>query len=379
MKKIKVAILGTGFMGRVHLEGLRRTANVEVAGIAGRTLEAAQKLASGFDVPKAVTDYHELLADPEIDAVHVCTPNALHYQMSKDALLANKHVLCEKPLATSVEASKEIVDLAAERKLRNAICHNLRFYPMVQQMRRMIEDGDLGDVLAVQGRYFQDWLLFPTDWNWRIEEAAGGELRTMGDIGSHWFDLAEHLTGLRVSSLCCDLQTFHKTRKRPTGSVQTFTQSATPGVDTPVSTEDYGSVIFHMGDRARGTMAASQLAAGRKNGLMIEVCGSKASVAWSQERPDELWVGHRDTANSIYIKDPGLMKPAASLYADLPGGHSEGYDDTFKQIFRRFYASIADPSAPADYPQFADGLRGMKIMHAESESNRTRAWVDVAK
>jgi predicted dehydrogenase len=251
---------------------------------------------------------------------------------------------------------------------------------MVQQMRRMREDGDLGEILVVQGTYSQDWLLYDTDWNWRVDSKAGGPSRCMADIGSHWFDMAEHLTGLRVTTLCADLNTVHKTRKQPKGPVETFANkmlSADDTVDTPIDTEDFGAVIFRMGPRARGSMTASQVSAGRKNRLSIEIYGTKAGVAWDQERPDELWIGHRNSANCIIIKDPSLLKPAARTFADLPGGHSEGYDDTFKQVFRRFYASIHEPEAPRDYPQFADGLRQMVILGAELESNHTRSWIEV--
>jgi predicted dehydrogenase len=379
MKTIRTAIFGTGFMGRVHLEAVRRLEFVEAAAIAGRNAEAAHRLGAGFSVPKITNNYREILRDPAIDAVHICTPNAQHFPMAKDALNAGKHVICEKPLATSVDDGEELVALAAERGLRNCVCHNLRFYPMVQQMRAMRKAGDLGEILVVQGTYFQDWLLYDTDWNWRVDAKAGGPSRCMADIGSHWFDLAEHVTGLQVSSLCADLQTFHPTRKQPKQSVETFASKVLRPedyIETAVDTEDFGAVIFRMGDRARGSVTASQVSAGRKNRFSIEVYGTRASVAWNQERPDELWVGHRDTANDIFIKDPSLLKPEARSYADLPGGHSEGYDDTFKQIFRRFYASIGAGGTP-EYPQFVDGLRQLTILDAVLKSHSTRAWVDV--
>jgi predicted dehydrogenase len=379
MKAIRTAILGTGFMGRVHLEAVQRVESVEAAAIVGRNEEAARKLAASFSVPLVTTDYREVLRDPSIDAVHICTPNAQHYSMSKDAIEAGKHVLCEKPLTMTAAEAEELKALAARKGVRNCVCHNLRYYPMVQQMRRIREAGELGDILVVQGTYSQDWLLYDTDWNWRIEAESAGASRCMGDIGSHFFDMAEHVTGLRVTSLCADLQTFYSTRKKPKGSIETFANklmSADDYVSTPVTTEDFGAVVFRIGDRTRGAMTASQVSAGRKNGLNIEVYGTKSSVAWNQERPDELWVGHRDSGNEIFIKDPSLLKPGARSYADLPGGHSEGYDDTFKQIFRRFYASIRD-GGDLEYPQFADGLRQMRILESVLESSRDRRWVDV--
>jgi len=374
---IRTAIFGTGFMGRTHLEALRRVEHVEVAAIVGRNPVAARQLGAAFDVPRLSAE--AVMRDRGIHAVHLCTPNAMHFSMAKEALRAGKHVLCEKPLAITAAEAKELAELAAKKDLRNAVCHNLRYYPMVQQMRRMREAGELGDILVVQGTYSQDWLLYETDWNWRVDSKAGGPSRCMADVGSHWFDMAEHLTGLRVSALCADLQTFHTTRKQPRGPVETFANKLTAeseAVETPIDTEDMGAVLFRM-DRARGAMTASQVSAGRKNRLAIEVYGTKAGVAWDQERPDELWVGHRDSPNSIIIKDPSLLLPAARGFADLPGGHSEGYDDTFKQLFRRFYASIADPAAPRDYPQFADGLRQLVILEAELASQVAHAWTDI--
>ena len=380
MNAIKTAIFGTGFMGRVHLEALRRTEFVDAVAIAGRTIEAARRLGAGFSVPTFTADYREILRDPSIDAVHVCTPNALHFSMARDALLAGKHVMCEKPLAITVPEAQELTTLAVRQGVRNAICHNIRFYPMVQQMRSMRESGELGEILVVQGTYFQDWLLYDTDWNWRVDAQAAGTSRVMADVGSHWFDLAEHITGLRVTSLCSDLQTFHQTRKKPKQAVETFANKLLGPQDyleTPVDTEDFGAVLFRMGPRARGSATVSQVSAGRKNRLVIEICGTKSSVAWDQERPDELWVGHRENANQIFVKDPSLLESRARAFADLPGGHSEGYDDTFKQIFRRFYASIRAPDEKPDYPQFADGLRQLNILDAALKSNHTRGWVDV--
>jgi predicted dehydrogenase len=377
-RTIRTAIIGTGFMGRVHLEAVRRVEFVGAAAVVGRNVEAARRLGAGFSIP--AVEFSEVLGDPKIDAVHICTPNAQHFPMAKAALEAGKHVLCEKPLATTVEEGGELAALAQRQRLRNCVCHNLRYYPMVQQMRRMREDGDLGEILIVQGTYFQDWLLYDTDWNWRVDAKAGGPSRCMADIGSHWFDMAEHVTGLRVTALCADLHTFHSTRKQPKHSVETFSNKMhgpEDYVETAVDTEDFGAVIFRMGQQARGSVAASQVSAGRKNRLSIEICGTRASVAWNQERPDELWVGHRDTGNQIFVKDPALLKPAARAYADLPGGHSEGYDDTFKQVFRRFYSSIAAPDGTPEYPQFADGLRQLKILNAALESDRARGWVEV--
>src|SRR5215469_7285420 len=322
MRKIRTAVLGTGFMGRTHTEAIRRLGNVEIAGVASLTDKMARDFADQVGIERSTGDYHTLLADPTIEAVHVCTPNALHFPMSRDALLAGKHVICEKPLATSSAEAQQLVDLAKEKNVANCTFHNLRYYPMCQQVRRMREAGELGEILVVQGTYSQDWLLYDTDWNWRIDSKENGPSRCFADIGTHWCDMIEHVTGLRIKSLCADLQTFHKTRKRPKGEIETFAGKNLTPQDydaVPIETEDFGSVIFRMGERTRGAYTASQVSAGRKNCLSIEVYGSKMSAAWNQERPDELWIGNRNANNQIIVKDPALLKERARRYADLPG------------------------------------------------------------
>jgi predicted dehydrogenase len=382
MKQIRTAIIGTGFMGRVHLEAVRRLGFVEVAAIASRRIEAARALADAFHVERVETHYDRILADPDIQAIHICTPNNLHAPIAKAALAAGKHVLCEKPLATSSREAEEIDALARSKNLRNCTCHNLRYYPMVQQMRAMRETGELGEILVAQGTYSQDWLLYDTDWNWRIESDKNGPSRVMADIGSHWCDMVEHVTGERINALCADFQTFHATRKKPKVSVETFAGKTLSPEDydlVPIDTEDFGSVIFRIGKRARGAFTASQVSAGRKNRLSIEIYGTKSSVAWDQERPDELWIGNRNSNNQILVKDPSLMNDRARSFSELPGGHVEGYNDTFKQVFRRFYQSIQTDgkSGAVEYPQFADGLRQLKILEAEMASHKARAWVEV--
>ena len=380
MKKLRTAVFGTGFMGKVHTEGIRRLGNVEIVAIAASTEEKARKFADEVSVEGATGDYRTLLTDPTLDAVHVCTPNALHFPMAMAALEAGKNVLCEKPLATTVAEAEQLVAKAKERNLANCTFHNLRYYPMVQQMRRLREAGELGEIYAVQGTYSQDWLLYDTDWNWRIEPASNGRSRAFADIGTHWCDMVEHISGERITSLCADLQTFHKTRKKPKGSVETFSGKTSQPSDyeeVAIDTEDFAAVLLRLGDRTRGAFTVSQISAGRKNRLFMEIYGSKGSVAWDQEKPDELWMGRRNEPNSLVVKDASLMLEAARSYADLPGGHSEGYDDTFKQVFRRFYRTVADRSAAVEYPQFSDGLRQLQILDKVLESSKARAWVDL--
>ena len=382
MDRIRTAVIGTGFMGRVHLEALRRVENVDVVEVAATSLDKARAAAAGYNVLNATGDWRDVIHDPSIDAVHITTPNVSHFPIAKAAFEAGKHVLCEKPLAMNVAEAQELVALQAAKKLRGGLNHNLRYYPMVQQMRRMREAGEFGEILVVQGTYSQDWMLYETDWNWRVDPKVSGPSRVMADIGSHFFDMAEHVTGLKVSAVCSDLQTFWPTRKQPKGGGESFSGklgAAGETVDTPIVTEDFGATLFRMGPngKARGTMTASQVSAGRKNGLVLEIYGTKGGATWRQECPEELWLGHRDAPNQLLLKDPSLLGEKARGFADYPGGHAEGYPDTFKQLFRRFYASISDPSLTPDYPQLADGLRQMKILEAEMASHKAHAWVDI--
>lgn len=380
MKKVTTAIIGTGFMGRVHIEGVRRLGHVDVVAVAGSSDASAKKFADSMGIERSTGDYKTLLADPSIDAVHVLTPNALHFPMSMAALEAGKAVLCEKPLTVTSKEAKKMVDLAAKKNLPNAVCHNLRYYPVVQHIRRIIESGELGEILHVQGTYSQDWLLYETDFNWRIEAERNGELRAMGDIGSHWMDMIQHLTGLPITGVCADLATFHKTRKKPLVAIQTFAGKKLKPKDyedVAITTDDWGAVMLHLGDRARGAFTVSQVAAGCKNKFAFEIYGTKAGVQWNQEEPDRLWIGHRNTPNQLIVKDGSLLHPKAAAYAELPGGHSEGYDDSHKALYKRFYQKVADPSVPVEYPTFEDGLRGMILLEKVAESAKKQKWVKV--
>jgi predicted dehydrogenase len=380
MQKIKTAVIGTGFMGRVHVEQIRRLSNVELIAVAAETEDLAAAFQQQMGIDRMTADYRTLLSDPNIQAVHICTPNATHYQIAKEALLAGKHVLCEKPLAISSTQALELAQLAKEKNAANCLNHNLRCYPVVQHIRRMREAGRLGDILVVQGTYSQDFLLYDTDWKWMVLAKDGGPLCPMANVGSHWMDMIQHVTGLQITALCADLQTFHKTRKRPKvpGTVLTGKKLGPEDYDeVPIDTEDFGSVLLHLGDRARGAFTASQVSAGCKNRLQIEVYGTKASVIWNQERPDELWIGHRNTNNEIMLKSPMLLEEKARSFADLPGGHSEGYDSAHKQNFRRFYATVRDRSVPAEYATFQDGYQMARVLEKVLESARTRSWVDV--
>ena len=380
MKRIKTAIVGTGFMGKVHAEQVRRLGNVDIEAVVGSSLARAKSFAEASGIPIATGDLEDVLNNKEIAAVHICTPNVDHFPQSLAALNAGKAVLCEKPMTTTVEEARQLVKTAKAKNAINCVQHNLRYYPVLQQVRQMIAHGDLGEILIVQGTYSQDWLLYDTDWNWRIDTKENGQLRVMGDIGSHWMDMIQHLTGLPITAVCADLATFHKTRRKPKGSVETFSGKKASADDTDefvVDSDDFGAVLVHLGERTRGTFTVSQMSAGRKNRFFIEIFGTKAGVAWNQEEQDTLWIGHRNDPNQIVIKDASLFYPEAAKFVDLPGGHSEGYDDSHKQVFKNFYARVADPSVPIDYPTFEDGLRGMILLEKVAESSAKKAWVQV--
>lgn len=382
--KINAAVIGAGFIGPAHIEALRRLGNVEVVALADADHGTAERKAAQLNVAKAYGDYRRVLADPSVQVVHVCTPNHLHFPMSRDALQAGKHVVCEKPLAMTAGEARELVKLAQETGLVNAIHHNLRYYPLAREARAMVEEGELGRIFAVHGSYLQDWLFYETDYNWRLEQEYSGESRAVADIGSHWLDLVEYITGCRVTAVCADFATFHKIRKKPLKPLETYAGKVlTPEdyADMEIGTEDYATVLLRFDTGAHGVLTVSQVAAGRKNRLYMEIDGSKRALAWDSERPNEMWIGRRDGRNELLMKDPSLLHPAARAIADFPGGHNEGYPDTSKQMFREIYAYIAGRAwrtgAKPAFPTFADGLREMVLGERIVESARKGGWVEV--
>jgi predicted dehydrogenase len=376
-----VGVAGTGFIGVAHVEGLRRM-GIQVLGLAEITREKAEQKAVELGIPRFYGSVDDMLDDPDIDVVHLATPNHLHHSQAKAALLAGKHVICEKPLAMNAAESAEMVALAAERRLVNAVNYNIRMYPLAQQARSMVQNGELGDLFILQGSYLQDWLLFPTDWNWRLEPNLGGTLRVVSDIGSHWLDLISFITGLKIVEVYADFKTFHPIRKKPTLPVETFTgKILTPDdyVDQPIHTEDYATIILHYENGVRGVLTVSQVSSGRKNRLFYEINGSKSSLAWDSERPNELWVGHRTAPNQILMKDPSLLSPQARETVSYPGGHNEGFPDTFKQLYIKVYNYIlaGDFTKTPDFPTFADGHYEMLLCEAIEHSAREGKWIKV--
>jgi predicted dehydrogenase len=314
--------------------------------------------------------------------VHLATPNHLHFPHARAALMAGKHVVCEKPLAMNAVESAELVKLAAEKGLVNAVNFNIRMYPLAQQSRSMVQSGELGDLFIVQGSYLQDWLLFPTDWNWRLEPDLGGTLRAVGDIGSHWLDLITFITGLHVEEVYADFKTFHPIRKKPAKPLETFTgKILTPEdyIDQPIHTEDYATIILHYENGVRGVLTVSQVSSGRKNRLFYEINGSKSSLGWDSERPNELWIGHRTAPNQVLMKDPSLLSPEARDTASYPGGHNEGFPDTFKQLYKKVYNYIlaSDYTKTPDFPTFADGHYEMQLCEAIERSAKEGKWIKV--
>ncbi len=383
MNSIGVAVAGTGFIGPVHVEALRR-AGQNVVGILGSTPAKSRAAAEALGLAAAYDSFDDILRDGRVAAVHIATPNRLHFEMSAKALRAGRHVVCEKPLAMSAHESSELVRLAAETGLAAAVAYNIRFYPLCLEARDRVGFGKAGSVLHVTGSYVQDWLLHKTDFNWRVLAAEGGALRALADIGTHWLDLLQFITGLTISAVCADLATVHRTRLRPTGSVQTFQgKEAAPAETTPVTidTDDAGGVLLEFENGARGTLWVSQVTAGRKNCLRFEIAGDTEALAWNSERPNELWIGKRDAANEVLLRDPALLSPAARGAASYPGGHNEGFPDTFKQLFRAFYGSIAaaDFSARPPFPTFSDGHREIVLCEAILKSHRERRWVAVSE
>jgi predicted dehydrogenase len=376
---IGAAVIGTGFIGTVHVEALRRI-GVQVRGVLGSTAERGAARAESLNVAKAYRDLDDLLADPTVHVVHVTSPNDLHVDQAAAALRAGKHVVCEKPLAMTADGSARLVALAAETGLVNATNFNIRYYPLNQHAHDVVTGGQLGEVRLVTGRYFQDWLLLATDWNWRLQPDRGGALRAVGDIGSHWLDLMTFVTGHHVTAVMADLATFIETRQEPTGPVETFsTDRSAETVERRIATEDTATILLSFSNGARGSVAVSQISPGRKNSLQWEIDGSEAALAWDSEEPDRIWMGHRERANEILLKNPALMAPSGRAATALPGGHVEGFFDTFTAHFRAVYADVVAgaPSSRPGYPTFADGHDEMLVGDAIARSAREGRWVDV--
>ena len=381
MYNFNVAIIGAGFMGPVHAEALRRI-GVNVVGILGVDNEETTRAAKNLNIPKAYNSFEEVMADKNVDAVHITTPNNRHFQMAKAALKAGKHVMCEKPLAMTTTQTAELVALAKETGLAAGVNYNLRFYPLVLQAKEMVKTGEVGNILSIMGSYVQDWLLYPTDFNWRVLAEEGGGVRAVGDIGTHWLDMVQTITGTKVTEVCADLKIVHPVRKRPKGEVETYSgkvEQVQATEDVNINTEDCGAVMLRFDNEAKGCLWVSQTTAGRKNCLRFEIAGSKKALYWDSQSPNEMWLGYRDKSNELLVKDPGLASDKVRDFIGYPGGHNEGYPDSFKQCFNAFYGYIANGNKTVKplFATFAEGHHEVALCEAIFKSHQEGRWVSV--
>ncbi len=378
------AIVGLGYIGKVHLETLLRLPGVRVRALVDPDLQSAAAIARRYQIPVVTADYRELLGDPQIEVVHNCTPNHLHFAINRDFLQAGKHVFSEKPLAVALLEARELISLAAARDLLTAVNFCYRYYPVVQEAAARVHAGELGNLHTIMGSYLQDWLLYDTDYNWRLDEAVSGPAGAIADIGSHWCDLAQFVSGRKIEKLVADLNTTIPVRKRPRRKVATFDQQPADASDweeAAVRVDDYGSVLLHFEGGARGAFTVSQLCAGRKCRIDLQLYGSKSSLAWNHENPSRLWGGHRDRANEIILENPLLHKEAVRPYALLPAGHPLGYYDAEFNLFSDFYRAIQlkeeGQEAQYPWPTFEDGYNQMVVVDAILRSQQRGSWVTV--
>jgi predicted dehydrogenase len=372
---LHAAIAGTGFIGKVHARSAR-LAGVELVGVAASSPESAQAAAADLGADRAFDSAEEMVRDPAVDVVHICTPNNLHLPLSEAALAAGKHVICEKPLALDPAGAQQLVDAAADSGLQAGVPFVYRYYPTVREARERVATGQTGLLRLLHGTYLQDWLLLPGDGNWRVDERLGGPSRAFADVGSHWCDLAEFLSGHRITSVSARLLTAVPERSSAAGR-KAFATDGDGGEARPVTTEDAAVVQFETDAGAIGSVVISQISAGRKNRLWIELDGAEEALAFDQEHPEELWCGRRESL-TIVRRDPATLTPAAARFAFLPGGHPQGYADCFDAFVADFYDSVRNGSAVAAMPTFSDGLRAALITDAVLTSAREERWVDVA-
>jgi predicted dehydrogenase len=378
INQLRAGVIGTGFIGPVHIEALRRL-GVQVIALSDLP-DRVEAAADKFGIPQAFGDYRELLRAPDVDVVHITTPNRFHCEMSLAALQAGKHCICEKPLAMDTKETAKIVKLAKSTGTVFGVNYNIRFYPAVLQLRKMVGNGDLGEIIHVNGSYMQDWLYKDTDYNWRLLPKEGGKLRAVADIGTHWMDTVSSILGAKITSVFADLHTWHKTRKRPLGEVLTFAKADQTVKYAPykVETEDFANVLLQFGNGTRGNLGVSQVAAGRKNCIRVEIYGSKKSAWWCSEEPEVLNFGNRDGANETAFRATGAFGNGAAGFMDYPPGHVEGFPDTFKMLFRNIYSTIAaGGKGERLFASVDDGHQEVAVCEAIMKSNKAEAWVKV--
>lgn len=375
--QLRAGVIGTGFIGPVHVEALRRL-GIQVTALCD-VPDRVETAAVRLGIPQAFTDYREMIRDSGADAIHIAAPNRFHHEMALAVIAGGKHCVCEKPLAMNSRQTAELMRAVKKAHRLFAVNYNVRFYPAVLHLRKIIAAGHLGEVIHVNGSYMQDWLFHDTDYNWRLLPAEGGKLRAVADIGTHWLDTVCFVLEDRISEVLADLGTWHKIRKRPLGEVQTFGQAGArvKYASYPVKTEDFGNLLLRFKKGARGNLSVSQVAAGRKNCIRIEIYGSKRSAWWCSENPEALHLGNRDQTNEIAFRGTPSFGPKAAPYLDYPAGHVEGFPDTFKMLFRCFYSCMVDPKTERLFASAEDGHEEVRVCEAILQSNRHREWVHV--
>jgi len=373
---IRMGLVGPGFIAAHHIDAVRRLGNVEVAAIAGSSVESARRKAREWNIGRASGDYRELTADPAIDVIHNTTPNHLHFEVSLAALRAGKHVVADKPLAMNAEQCRQLHDAALQAGVAHVVTFNYRGNPLVQHARALVAQGEMGKVTFVHGQYLQDWLADDTVYSWRMDPRKSGPSSALLDIGSHWCDLAEHVSGLRIASVLADLSTVVPVRYRttPDGKRQRV----------KVTSEDLASVLLRFDNGARGCLRVGQVLPGHKNDLQLEVNGRAASLRWLQERQNELWIGRYAQPDSMIVKDPALLAGDARRYAHLPAGHQEAWSDAFFNLIADAYRWIAQGGAakakPVALPTFADGYRSARLIEAMLRSHAEGGvWTEPAE
>ena len=380
LSSIGAAVVGTGFIGSVHLSTLRRL-GIPIVGVLGSSAARGADRAKALGVAKAYGSLDELLADPAVQVVHVTSPNVAHYGQVKAILAAGKNVICEKPLAMTSAQSAEMLSMARASSKVAAVCYNTRFYPLNQHAHGMMQAGELGDLRLITGHFHQDWLAKDTDWNWRLEADEGGPLRSVSDIGTHWVDLTNFITGQKPVSVMAELATFIPERQKPLGPVETFTTAKGATEARKIETDDAATILLRFGNGGRGMMSTSQVSHGRRGLLSWDISGSKASAAWSAEHPEDLWIGHREGPNQILLRDPSLMNSTGAAAAFMPGGHPEGFADTWAAFFTQVYRDVArgGRGPESTWASFDVGHYEMLFCDAVLASAARGAWVDVAQ
>jgi predicted dehydrogenase len=370
VKKIGMGLIGPGFIATHHIDAVRRLGFVDVIAIAGSNSAKTAEKAKRLHIDRSYGRYQDLIADPDIEVIHNTTPNYLHFPINMACIEAGKHIVSDKPLAMTSEQGARLRDAANAAGIVNAVTFNYRGNSLVQQARLMVAQGDLDKVFFVHGQYLQDWMTDPGVYSWRSDPAQGGLSSALADIGSHWCDLAEHITGSRVTEVLANLTTVVKTRYLGDGSAEAFTHTGKAQQHpVEVSGEDLASVLLRFDNGATGSLSAGQVLPGHKNGLRIELNGRKASLQWDQERQNELWIGSHDRPNVIMAKDPSLMLPEAAKYAHLPGGHQEGWADAFRNIVGDIYEWISSGQKPVTVCTFADAQHVGAIVEAMLKSH----------